>query len=235
MVVLWVGIAVFVLIGLFPPMTDWYQAGRRRAADAQWVECRVDTGRLVGYLAAVTAVTGGFLWSEVQTRPWFRQRADKRKARADNPDRERVGESTPARRRSDVVVAMFCIVAVVIAGLAALFAEPETGSVLDTVFEPVSAPTAELNTKKREEAIVLRQINDFFAAHDMRVYQDFYGKVPDPDGYWADLTPKQKANRIKVCEHAQQILDGAPLSGEQISTEEALMRAHLEVAARGGK
>jgi hypothetical protein len=64
----------------------------------------------------------------------------------------------------------------------------------------------------------------------MDVYGDFYGKVGQT-GAWDTLTPGQKANRIEVCNRAQMILDGAAMTGMQMSAAEALERAHLEVAA----
>jgi hypothetical protein len=70
--ILWVGIAAFVWIGLHPPMAEWSSAGCRWPAQAppQWTEHRVDTGCLLGRLAAVVALTGGLLWTEAQVGPW---------------------------------------------------------------------------------------------------------------------------------------------------------------------
>jgi len=56
MIVLWAGIAAVVLICLFPP-TRW--------SGGDWRSSRkmTDTGRLVGYLVAVSVVTGGLIYT----------------------------------------------------------------------------------------------------------------------------------------------------------------------------
>ena len=74
--ILWAGIAAFVLIGLFPPMTQWewpyLYRGHSTAHDINIpVVARVDSGRLAGRLAVVVAITGGLLWTEAQVRPWI--------------------------------------------------------------------------------------------------------------------------------------------------------------------
>lgn len=81
-----------------------------------------------------------------------------------------------------------------------------------------------------QEIAVRQQINTFFTADEMDVYQDFYGTTSQAGG-WDTLTPGQRANRLEVCNRAQNILDGAAMAGMQVSTAEALERAHLEVAA----
>ena len=81
-----------------------------------------------------------------------------------------------------------------------------------------------------QEIAVRQQINTFFGADEMDVYDDFYGKTTQTEA-WDMLTPGQRANRIEVCNRAQNILDGAALAGMSISVAEALERAHLEVAA----
>ena len=81
-----------------------------------------------------------------------------------------------------------------------------------------------------QEIAVRQQINTFFSADEMDVYGDFYGKTAQT-GAWDTLTPGQRANRIEVCNRAQNILDGAEMAGMRISAAEALERAHLEVAA----
>lgn len=81
-----------------------------------------------------------------------------------------------------------------------------------------------------QEIAVRQQINTFFTADEMDVFQDFYGTTSQA-GDWSMLTPGQKANRIEVCNRAQNILDGATMAGMQVSTAEAMERAHLEVTA----
>ena len=60
MIVLWAGIAAIVLICLFPPTTlqSVYAGGRWPSTNK-----RTDTGRLVGYLVAVSVVTGGLIYT----------------------------------------------------------------------------------------------------------------------------------------------------------------------------
>jgi len=76
LLILWTGIAAFVLIGLFPPMTQWkwpylYQ-GHSTAQDINIpIESHVDLGCLMGRLAVVIGLTGGLLWSEAQVGPRF--------------------------------------------------------------------------------------------------------------------------------------------------------------------
>ena len=81
LLILWAGIAAFVVITLFPPMTGqaWrlgYGPVRKSPYDTYQIltpqEYRVDTGCLLGHLAAVVALTGGLLWTEPQVRPWVR-------------------------------------------------------------------------------------------------------------------------------------------------------------------
>lgn len=95
--------------------------------------------------------------------------------------------------------------------------------------QPVAQPAYQPPSVDQEIA-VRQQINTFFTADEMDVYGDLYGTTSQA-GDWSNLTPGQKANRIEVCNRAQNILDGAAMTGMQISTAEALERAHLEVAA----
>lgn len=81
-----------------------------------------------------------------------------------------------------------------------------------------------------QEIAVRQQINTFFTADEMDIYGDFYGTTSQTGG-WDTLTPGQRANRLEVCNRAQNILDGAAMAGMQVSTAEALERAHLEVTA----
>jgi hypothetical protein len=81
-----------------------------------------------------------------------------------------------------------------------------------------------------QEIAIRQQINTFFTADEMDVFQDFYGATSQA-GDWSLLTPGQRANRIEVCNRAQNILDGATMAGMQVSTAEAMERAHLEVTA----
>jgi hypothetical protein len=63
--ILWVGIAAFVLIGLFPPM-------------ARWDRRHIDIIRLLCDWAVVAVLTGGVFWSETRVGsrlyPWLRAR-----------------------------------------------------------------------------------------------------------------------------------------------------------------
>jgi hypothetical protein len=89
---------------------------------------------------------------------------------------------------------------------------------------------ADPQVEVERQVAVRQQINTFFAADEMNVYDDFYGKTSQT-GDWQQLTPGQRANRIEVCNRAQTILDGAELTGMRMSAAEAMERAHLEVAA----
>jgi len=82
-----------------------------------------------------------------------------------------------------------------------------------------------------EEVAARQQINTFFGADDMTAYSELYGETPEVLGDWSHLTPGQRANRVEVCERAQILLYGAAAAGMEMSTAEAMERAHLEVAA----
>ncbi len=96
--------------------------------------------------------------------------------------------------------------------------------------QPQAEPVQDRQVEIEREVAVRQQINTFFGADEMGVYSDFYGKVGQT-GAWDTLTPGQRANRVEVCNRAQLILDGAAMTGMQMSAAEALERAHLEVAA----
>lgn len=64
MIVLWAGIAAIVLICLFPPTTlqsGW--SGFSRESVWPSTSKKTDTGRLIGYLVAVSVVTGGLIYT----------------------------------------------------------------------------------------------------------------------------------------------------------------------------
>lgn len=66
MIVLWAGIAAVVLICLFPP-TKWQttrgQIGWKGLSVWPISSKITDTGRLLGYLVAVSVVTGGLIYT----------------------------------------------------------------------------------------------------------------------------------------------------------------------------
>lgn len=95
---------------------------------------------------------------------------------------------------------------------------------------PAAPPQPQSAWSVEQEIAQRQQINTFFTANEMDVYDDLYGKTSQA-GTWDNLTPGQFAMRREVCNRAQNILDGAALAGMQVSTAEALERAHLEVAA----
>jgi len=80
---------------------------------------------------------------------------------------------------------------------------------------------------------VLQQLNQFFGAEDMGVYEEFYGSTKDADGNalydYKSLTPGQQANRQAVVSLADQIIAGAELQGTQMSVAQGLELAHLAV------
>jgi len=91
-------------------------------------------------------------------------------------------------------------------------------------------PVQDRQVEIEREVAVRQQINTFFSADEMGVYGDFYGKVGQT-GAWDTLTPGQRANRVEVCNRAQMILDGAVMTGMQMSAAQALEMAHLAVSA----
>jgi hypothetical protein len=214
-------------------------------------EDRVDTGRLIGRLATVVALIGGLLYTEPRLTPWLRahRRVVSRVAlgvlllciaalyevwaiQANSVGQDQSVSTTGHQAKWEN--------APIVSGQDQSMSttghqeNAVHGDSFDRISPTVAVEAMVVGMGSTERNLAARRrINTFFATDGMRAYQDFYGKVPDPNGYWVDLTPKQKANRKKVCDHAQLILDGAALVGDQISTEEALMRAHLEVAARG--
>jgi len=219
--ILWAGIAAFVWIGLFPP-TIWRHG--------------IDPTRLLCDWAIIVVVTGGLLWSE----PWLRTR---------------LWPWVRAKRRAIVRVltagVLLCLVAVLCydASVRLQHTEATQSNVLDEVFGASEGPIRLSDTPsdgtitpeqaraelRRREALresqpdmaTRQQINNFFSAADMAAYDDFYGKTTGQYEDWSHLTPGQKANRIEVCERAQLILDGGAVSGTEMSTAEALERAHL--------
>lgn len=64
MIVLWAGIAAVVLICLFPP-TKWQSGWSGWSRQSVWPTSSkmTDTGRLVGYLVAVSVVTSGLIYT----------------------------------------------------------------------------------------------------------------------------------------------------------------------------
>lgn len=82
-----------------------------------------------------------------------------------------------------------------------------------------------------EEIAARQQIQTFFSSDEMKAYDELYGSDDTLAGDLSKLTPGQRANRIEVCNRAQLILYGAEAAGMEMSTAEALERAHLEIAA----
>lgn len=87
-------------------------------------------------------------------------------------------------------------------------------------------------TPARTDQVLDQQIDTFFTADDLKLFDDFYGpgkdengKIVLPDG----LTPGQKANRHAVLEFADSLIAGYALKGQEMPVSEALELAHLKV------
>lgn len=72
-IVLWTGIVTIVLICLFPPQYSWRSGGPVDlfSLGGRGGGRKTDTGRLIGYLVAVSVVTGGLTYT-------FRGKKDKK-------------------------------------------------------------------------------------------------------------------------------------------------------------
>ncbi|KKL23293.1 hypothetical protein LCGC14_2426840, partial [marine sediment metagenome] len=83
----------------------------------------------------------------------------------------------------------------------------------------------------QESALIGQQIENFFKSDEAKPYGDgFYGVVPDKDTDWANLSPGEKANRWAVIEMMDDILVGAEFNNRDISVDEAMRMAHLNVS-----
>ena len=96
--------------------------------------------------------------------------------------------------------------------------------------EPVESPRSDPQRDIETEIAQRQQINQFFAGDEMSVFKDHYGKTGSTEN-WQNLTPAQIQHRKEVCDQAQIILDGAAMAGLQISSAEALERAHVQLTA----
>lgn len=97
--------------------------------------------------------------------------------------------------------------------------------------EQPAAQSAQTN-RREEDMAVAQQLQTFFTAKDLEVYQDFYGSPDKSNPYdWSKTTPGQAANRQAVIQDADAIIAGYELQGKQISVSEALEKAHLRVSA----
>ena len=78
-----------------------------------------------------------------------------------------------------------------------------------------------------------QDIDTFFAADDLKLYDDFYGPGKDADGKIVppeQLTPGQKANRHAVLVFADSLITGNAYKGYDMPVVEALELAHLNVS-----
>ncbi len=79
-----------------------------------------------------------------------------------------------------------------------------------------------------------QSIDTFFAADDLKLYNDFYGPGKDEDGKLVPpekLTPGQKANRHAVLVFADSLITGNAYKGYAMPVSEALELAHLNISA----
>ncbi len=75
------------------------------------------------------------------------------------------------------------------------------------------------------------QIESFFNSEDTQRFSVMYGTVDKADGAdWRNLLPGEQANRIAVCERAEEIVAGAGVLGRDMEFSDALERAHLEIS-----
>ena len=102
---------------------------------------------------------------------------------------------------------------------------------------PQATPTVQPATNQQtfdEDMAILQQLNQFFGAEDMQVYEDFYGSTKDENGMhlydWRGiLSPGQQANRQAIIDLADQIISGAELQGREMSVAQGLELAHLSL------
>ena len=88
------------------------------------------------------------------------------------------------------------------------------------------------SAQDRNSHAVGQQIDTFFGADDLKLYDDFYGPGKDEHNKVAQseaLTPGQKSNRWAVLQLADQIIAGNALQGYDMPISEALGLAHLSV------
>lgn len=82
----------------------------------------------------------------------------------------------------------------------------------------------------QEVALIQQQIGNFFTSDETKPYAEFYGVVPATDVDWAALSPGQLANRFAVINMMDDILLGAELNKREMSIDNAMQVAHLNVS-----
>jgi molybdopterin converting factor small subunit len=99
-----------------------------------------------------------------------------------------------------------------------------------TVVDAMNAILPALNegiqaTQENKDAILAREVDQFFQQDDMSPYTEFYGDS------WETADNEQVGHRNKVLEEADYLIVGAGQHGQTLSTVEALEIAHHHVAA----
>jgi len=71
-------------------------------------------------------------------------------------------------------------------------------------------------------------INAFFENNTMNQFSPIYGERKMGED-WQALSASQRSNRLKVCELGEDIFLGAQAYGRPLTTEQALIKAHLVI------
>ena len=102
--------------------------------------------------------------------------------------------------------------------------------------EQIQKQTSQQQTQvsNRELKALEQQIDSFFIADDLKLYEDFYGPgknatggITQPD----ELTPGQRANRRAALKIGDEIIAGNSYQGYEMPVIEALELAHLRITA----
>ena len=102
---------------------------------------------------------------------------------------------------------------------------------IQSVESTVVQPQESLDRATAQEVnLIDQQITNFFKSEEAKPYTDLYGTIVDGATDWSGLLPGEKANRWAVIEMMDDIIAGAELNNRDISVDEAMRMAHLNVS-----
>ncbi len=95
---------------------------------------------------------------------------------------------------------------------------------------PVQPVAGTSGVNQQEVNLINQQIDGFFTSDVAKPYAEFYGVIPAGAVDWADLSPGQQVNRWATIEMMDDILLGAEMNNREMSIDEAIRVAHLNVS-----
>ncbi len=95
---------------------------------------------------------------------------------------------------------------------------------------PVQTQQDTSGANSQEVALINQQIDGFFTSDATKPYAEFYGVIPKGAVDWANLSPGQQANRWGVITMMDDILLGAEMNNREMSIDDAMQVAHLNVS-----